>query len=103
MYSKGLCKKSNEEHPMIHNPACWHYSTYGKCLKGDNCLFPHRVRGKSGQFVLRQDNGQAPAGRGGRPQADHKASAKDDKGKSKNDDPAKQGGRACAWRNCYIV
>ena len=93
MYTKGLCKKSHAECPMVHNPTCWHYSqNNGKCLKGDRCLFPHRDPNKSGQFVSRTDDAQAPAGRGGQLQATSQGDATDKNvGKNKKNDLAKQG------------
>ena len=92
MYTKRFCKKSHAECPLIHNPTCWHFThNNGKCLKGDNCLFPHRDPHKSGQFVSRSDDAQAPAGRGGQPQATTQGGAADKKGKNKKNDPAPQG------------
>ena len=92
MYTKCLCKKSHAECPMIHNPTCWHFSNNnGKCLKGDRCLFPHRDLHKSGQFVSRSDDAQAPADRGGQPQATSQGEAKVDKGKNKNQEQIRQG------------
>ena len=92
MYTKGLCKKSHSECPMIHNPTCWHFSQNHKCLKGDKCLFPHRDPTKSGQFVSRSDDVQAPADRGGQPQANAQGDTKANNGKNKKDDLAKHGG-----------
>ena len=77
---------------MIHNPTCWHFSQNNKCLKGDKCLFPHRDPNKSGQFVSRTDDTQAPAAGGGQPQASAQGKAKAKKGKNQPDDLAKQGG-----------
>jgi len=91
MYTKGLCKKSHTECPMIHNPTCWHFSQNHKCLKGDKCLFPHRDPNKSGQFVNRSDDVQAPADRGGQPQANAQGDTKANNGKNKKDDLAKHG------------
>ena len=93
MYTKGLCKKSHAECPMVHNPTCWHFTqNNGKCLKGDRCFFPHRDPNKSGQFVSRTDDAQAPADRGGQPQATSQGDATDKhKGKDKKNDLAKQG------------
>ena len=92
MYVKGLWKKSHDECPMIHNPSCKHYSTNGKCLRGEQCFFPHRDHNALGQVDHRQDNGQALADRGGLPQATSKAETKGNEGKNKNDDPVVQGG-----------
>jgi hypothetical protein len=91
MYTKGLCKKSHTECPMIHNPTCWHFSQNNKCLKGDKCLFPHRDPNKSGQFVSRPDDVQAPAAGGGQPQASAQGETKAKKGKNQSGDLAKQG------------
>ena len=91
MYTKGICKKSHSECPMIHNPTCWHFSQNNKCLKGDKCVFPHRDPNKSGQFVARSDDVQAPADRGGQPQANAQGETGGKKGKNKKDDLADQG------------
>ena len=89
MYTKGLCKKSHTECPMIHNPTCWHFSQNHKCLKGDKCLFPHRDPTQSGKFVTSSDNAHAPADRGGQPQATAQGDAKANKDKNEgvNDMP----------------
>ena len=63
-----------------------------KCLKGDKCLFPHRDPNKSGQFVSRPDDAQAPAAGGGQPQANAQGETKAKKGKNQSGDLAKQGG-----------
>ena len=92
MYTKGLCKKSHSECPMIHNPTCWHFfQNNGKCLKGDRCLFPHRDPNKSGQFVSRSDDAQAPVAGGGQPQANAQGETKAKKGKNQSGDLAKHG------------
>ena len=91
MYTKGLCKKSHADCPMIHNPTCWHFGQNGKCLKGENCLFPHRDPTKSGQFVSQSDNAHAPAAGGGQPQATAQGDSKADKGKHKKQELMKQG------------
>ena len=91
MYTKGLCKKSHSECPMIHNPTCWHFSEHKRCLKGDKCLFPHRDPTKSGQFVSRSDDAQAPAAGGGQPQANAQGETKATKGKNQPGDLAKHG------------
>ena len=94
MYLKGLCRKSHQDCPMIHNPTCWHFSRGGGCHKGGDCLFPHRDPAKSGQLVSRQNDSQAPVDEGGKPQAKSqaKAKAKATNGKNKNEDPAVQAG-----------
>ena len=74
MYLEGLCNK-NDECPMVHNPLCEHYST----------------NNKSGQFVSRTDDAQAPADRGGQPQATPQGDATEkNQGRNKNNDLAKQ-------------
>ena len=91
MYTKGLCKKSHSECPMIRNPTCWHFSRNNKCLEGDKCIFPHRDPTKSGQFVSRTDDAQAPAAGGGQPQANAQGETEADKGKNQHGNLAKHG------------
>ena len=78
---------------MVHNPTCWHFTkNNGKCFKGGRCLFLHNYPNKSGQFVSRTDDAQAPADRGGQLQATSQGDATDKNvGKNKKNDLAKQG------------
>ena len=54
-------------------------------------LPPHRDPNKSGQFVVRSDDAQAPAAGGGQPQESAQGETRAKKGKNQKDDLAKQG------------
>ena len=42
LYTKGTCKKSHQDCPLIHNPTCVFHKS-GGCRDGAKCLFPHRT------------------------------------------------------------
>ncbi len=41
LYTKGTCKKSHQDCPLIHNPTCIFHKA-GQCRDGARCMFPHR-------------------------------------------------------------
>ena len=42
LYTKGTCKKSHQDRPLIHNPTCIFHKA-GQCRDGAQCMFPHRT------------------------------------------------------------
>jgi len=42
LYTKGTCKKSHQDCPLIHNPTCIFHKA-GQCRDGAQCMFPHRT------------------------------------------------------------